>query len=255
MSTSIKDSAVHGEGTLEIAMEEEEDLFEIDLEAVNALPPPHYWESYYSCSGSGNGNALLANCLLPISDISVAVPACSSVYLAAAPTTKGNASTILLLVSASVMMMSQSAISISFFLSLFDFVVLLSYHQNKTCPFSVESPDAVGSLASSSSGFPLGIEIDGSDREAKVVLSSKIASNEVIPAGRVKKDLISGPAISTLGLAVTAEGKNSWPLNTCLLLLNVTDIFTVGVNESRTSPITLPTIRGSVDVLIAITYI
>lgn len=81
MTASVEDSAVQREATPQgiVGMEEDEDLFEIDLEAVNAIPPPHYWESYNTSTGS----ALLANCLLPISDISDAVPACSSpVYLA-----------------------------------------------------------------------------------------------------------------------------------------------------------------------------
>ncbi|KAK7278650.1 hypothetical protein RJT34_23684 [Clitoria ternatea] len=56
--------------------EEDEDLFEIDLEAVNCIPQPHYWENYYTCTGN---IALLANCLLPISDISSAVPVVSFV--------------------------------------------------------------------------------------------------------------------------------------------------------------------------------
>ena len=50
--------------------EDEEDLFEIDLDVVNNFPPPHYWESYITATN----NALLANCLLPISDLSRAVP-------------------------------------------------------------------------------------------------------------------------------------------------------------------------------------
>ncbi|XAR69735.1 hypothetical protein NMG60_11001440 [Bertholletia excelsa] len=50
--------------------EEEEELFEIDLEVVNNLPPPHYWDSI----STATNHALLANCLLPISDISGAVP-------------------------------------------------------------------------------------------------------------------------------------------------------------------------------------
>ncbi|KAI9090729.1 hypothetical protein K1719_028582 [Acacia pycnantha] len=79
MTASVEDSALYTIAIQEIVMEEDEDLFEIDLEAVNAIPPPHYWESYYTSTG----NALLANCLLPISDISVAVPAGSSVCVAA----------------------------------------------------------------------------------------------------------------------------------------------------------------------------
>ncbi|KAL3536126.1 hypothetical protein ACH5RR_004587 [Cinchona calisaya] len=63
--------------------EEEEELFEINLEVVNSIPPPqYYWESCYftattatnNCNNNNN-NVLLANCLLPISDVSNAVPA------------------------------------------------------------------------------------------------------------------------------------------------------------------------------------
>ncbi|KAF4360078.1 hypothetical protein G4B88_030992 [Cannabis sativa] len=61
---------------------DEDDLFEIDLEAVDSIPPPRYWESCVTATES----ALLANCLLPISDLSSAVPmvsgACSAVSLA-----------------------------------------------------------------------------------------------------------------------------------------------------------------------------
>nr|DAD48574.1 TPA_asm: hypothetical protein HUJ06_018511 [Nelumbo nucifera] len=50
--------------------EDDDDLFEIDLDVVDNLPPPLYWES---CS-TATDCALLANCLLPISDVSSAVP-------------------------------------------------------------------------------------------------------------------------------------------------------------------------------------
>lgn len=60
---------------------------------------------------------------------------------------------------------------------------------------------------------------------------------------------MSPPSIWTLGLVVTLEGKSSYPLKICLLLLKVTVIFMVGVKESITSPITLPTSRGSGDTL------
>ncbi|CAJ1969023.1 unnamed protein product [Sphenostylis stenocarpa] len=53
----------------------EEDLFEIDLEAVTCVSPPCFWESCYTSTGN---IALLANCLLPKSDVSSAVPAVSS---------------------------------------------------------------------------------------------------------------------------------------------------------------------------------
>ncbi|KAI4348977.1 hypothetical protein L6164_009636 [Bauhinia variegata] len=68
MTSSVKATE---EITKEVGMEDDEDLFEIDLEAVNCMPPPQYWDSYCTSTGS----ALLANCLLPISDISSAVPA------------------------------------------------------------------------------------------------------------------------------------------------------------------------------------
>ncbi|XVE75989.1 hypothetical protein DITRI_Ditri12bG0136500 [Diplodiscus trichospermus] len=54
--------------------EEEEELFEINLEAVNSIPPPHYWEAFFTETSS----ALLANCLLPISDLSCAIPTVST---------------------------------------------------------------------------------------------------------------------------------------------------------------------------------
>lgn len=54
--------------------EEEEDLFEIDLEAVESIPPPQYkWDSYFTAAG----DVLLANCLLPVTDISRAIPTVS----------------------------------------------------------------------------------------------------------------------------------------------------------------------------------
>ncbi|CAI8602603.1 unnamed protein product [Vicia faba] len=57
--------------------EDDEDLFEIDLEAVNyIIPQPYnYWENNYFIS---TREALLANCLLPISHISSAIPACNN---------------------------------------------------------------------------------------------------------------------------------------------------------------------------------
>lgn len=76
MTSSIKGSQVHREEVSNgFGMEEEEELFEIDLEAVNCISPPHYcWESCYTSTGN---IALMANCLLPISDVSSAVPAVS----------------------------------------------------------------------------------------------------------------------------------------------------------------------------------
>ncbi|KAM7526068.1 hypothetical protein LguiA_015970 [Lonicera macranthoides] len=57
--------------------EEEEELFEINLEIVDHLPPPQYYsESYFTATSK----ALLANCLLPVSHISSAVPICNVAF-------------------------------------------------------------------------------------------------------------------------------------------------------------------------------
>ncbi|GAA0145554.1 hypothetical protein Leryth_000957 [Lithospermum erythrorhizon] len=53
-----------------IEEEEEDELFEIDLASVDNIPPPYYWEGYFTATN----NTLLANCLLPIDYISRAVP-------------------------------------------------------------------------------------------------------------------------------------------------------------------------------------
>ncbi|CAI9097756.1 OLC1v1034238C1 [Oldenlandia corymbosa var. corymbosa] len=56
--------------------EDDDDLFEIDLNVVNYInPPDYYWDSVYLMGKATTHQALLANCLLPISDISSAVPA------------------------------------------------------------------------------------------------------------------------------------------------------------------------------------
>lgn len=77
--------------TQDIVMDEEEYLFEIDLEVVNSLPSSDYWESY--CARSCRNIALVANCLLPISDLSSAVPisleGTTSMFLIAEPMTMG----------------------------------------------------------------------------------------------------------------------------------------------------------------------
>ncbi|KAK7345354.1 hypothetical protein VNO77_15957 [Canavalia gladiata] len=79
MSSSVKGSEEYREVSQDLGMEEEEDLFEIDLEAVNCIQSsPHCWESYYTSTGN---IALLANCLLPISDVSSAVPAGKTNFL------------------------------------------------------------------------------------------------------------------------------------------------------------------------------
>ncbi|KOM34528.1 hypothetical protein LR48_Vigan02g067800 [Vigna angularis] len=77
-TSSLTSSSQHrGKVSQDFELEEEEDLFEIDLDAVNCVSPPRFWES---CCYTSTGNiALLANCLLPKSDVSSAVPAvCSS---------------------------------------------------------------------------------------------------------------------------------------------------------------------------------
>lgn len=90
MAYTVEGSAESIEVTQDMSVDEEEDLFEIDLEAVNCIPPPHYWESYYT---SSPGSALLANCLLPISDISSAVPislaGTTSIFLITEPRSVG----------------------------------------------------------------------------------------------------------------------------------------------------------------------
>ncbi|KAG2686586.1 hypothetical protein I3843_09G012600 [Carya illinoinensis] len=71
MASLVEDPSEHDDLSLKgLADMEDEDLFEINLEAVNSIPPPHYWDSYFTATG----NALLANCLLPISDVSGAIP-------------------------------------------------------------------------------------------------------------------------------------------------------------------------------------
>lgn len=77
MASAVKDCPEQGgsnEVPAEMKLDDDEghndDLFEIDLEAVNTIPPPYYWESCFTRTG----NTLLANCLLPIADVSSAVP-------------------------------------------------------------------------------------------------------------------------------------------------------------------------------------
>jgi len=90
-TSSLRGSQHHGKVSQNFEVEEEEDLFEIDLEAVNCVSPPRFWESCYTSTGN---IALLANCLLPKSHVSSAVPAVSSagntnVVLIAEPTSLG----------------------------------------------------------------------------------------------------------------------------------------------------------------------
>lgn len=53
----------------------DDDLFEIDLDFLDKIPPPQYYEAHLTADGI----VLLANCLLPIDDISSAIPIKSSV--------------------------------------------------------------------------------------------------------------------------------------------------------------------------------
>lgn len=52
--------------------EEDDELFEIDLDSVGDLPE-YFWEESRVRIGA-TGKALLANCLMPVSDLSAAVP-------------------------------------------------------------------------------------------------------------------------------------------------------------------------------------
>ncbi|KAH6802748.1 hypothetical protein C2S51_034194 [Perilla frutescens var. frutescens] len=52
--------------------EDDGDLFEINIDIVNKIPPPqYYWENFTAATAN---ITLLANCLLPIADVSCAVP-------------------------------------------------------------------------------------------------------------------------------------------------------------------------------------
>lgn len=81
MAFVVEDPAEHDTSSGGLADMEDDELFEINLEAVNCIPPPHYWDSYLTSTG----NALLANCLLPISELSGAVPIASKDVSSAVP--------------------------------------------------------------------------------------------------------------------------------------------------------------------------
>lgn len=58
-----------------VEIEEDDDLFEIDLEAVNSIiSPPNFSDDTCGFFTTAGGATLLANCLLPITDVSNAVP-------------------------------------------------------------------------------------------------------------------------------------------------------------------------------------
>ncbi|XP_064989217.1 uncharacterized protein LOC135652532 [Musa acuminata AAA Group] len=55
--------------------EDEEEFIELDLEVLNRIPTPRYYESYQVTS-----DALLANCLLPVRYVCNAIPIDSSLH-------------------------------------------------------------------------------------------------------------------------------------------------------------------------------
>ncbi|XP_010527642.1 PREDICTED: uncharacterized protein LOC104804951 [Tarenaya hassleriana] len=56
-------------------LEEEEELFEINLE--EAVDPPYDWGK---CPAAATGSVLMANCLLPAAEVSGAVPTRTAVW-------------------------------------------------------------------------------------------------------------------------------------------------------------------------------
>lgn len=71
MDSTTKHNLQEEKGRLELEIQEDEELFDIDLELVNNIPPPnYYWESYVLSTG----DALLANCLLPATHLLNAIP-------------------------------------------------------------------------------------------------------------------------------------------------------------------------------------
>ncbi|KAI6697854.1 hypothetical protein NL676_017973 [Syzygium grande] len=82
--------------------DEEDDLFEINLEAVDKTPPPNYFWDDTSCfaattaAATSGGTTRFANCLLPAEEVSSAIPAksfdelpgCSSWRLSFAETSR-----------------------------------------------------------------------------------------------------------------------------------------------------------------------
>lgn len=79
-----KNQPNHLASAAELEDEEDDDLFEINLEAVDETPPPDYfWDDISSCFAAaaaratigGGGTTRFANCLLPVEEVSIAVPA------------------------------------------------------------------------------------------------------------------------------------------------------------------------------------
>jgi hypothetical protein len=73
MAFVVEDPAEYDTSSKGLPDMEDDELFEINLEAVSCIPPPLYWDSYLTSTE----NALMANCLLPISEVSGAVPIAS----------------------------------------------------------------------------------------------------------------------------------------------------------------------------------
>lgn len=86
-SENVKEHAIaRKEGRIiDMLEEEEEELFEINLDVMDKTPALYhsYWENdtnftAMSSTSPANKFALLANCLLPVSDLSSAVPMAST---------------------------------------------------------------------------------------------------------------------------------------------------------------------------------
>lgn len=74
MASTLEHNTYKEHAIMPIKEEDDDDLFEIDLDAVGNLPPPYYWESYLTKTT----NNLFANCLVPIADVSSAIPMANS---------------------------------------------------------------------------------------------------------------------------------------------------------------------------------
>lgn len=77
MDFTITYDDIHDQVMLEVDIQDDEELFDIDLGVVDNIPPPDYhWDHFVLSTRS----ALLANCLLPVSDLSSAVPVVSGEF-------------------------------------------------------------------------------------------------------------------------------------------------------------------------------
>ncbi|XP_038906322.1 uncharacterized protein LOC120092165 [Benincasa hispida] len=84
-----------------VEIEEDDELFEIDLDTVNnIISPSHSSDDTYGFFRAAGGTTLLANCLLPITDVSNAIPMgdsnkCSEMSLFAMPPKPTHLETVL----------------------------------------------------------------------------------------------------------------------------------------------------------------